>query len=48
MNPVFVCLSEQYQNQDSPKLNVAWFDIEVDMQAFAVSSQHMVKIRKKQ
>jgi len=30
MNPVFVCLSEQYQNQDSPKLNVAWFDIEVD------------------
>ena len=30
MNPTFVCLSEQYQNQDSPKLNVAWFDIEVD------------------
>ena len=30
MNPVFVCLSEHYQNQDSPKLNVAWFDIEVD------------------
>lgn len=30
MNPVFVCLSEQYQNQDSPKLNVAWFDVEVD------------------
>lgn len=30
MNPVFVCLSSEYQNQDSPKLNVAWFDIEVD------------------
>ena len=30
INPIFVCLSEQYQNQDAPKLNVAWFDIEVD------------------
>jgi hypothetical protein len=48
LNPIFVCLSEHYINQDAPKLNVAWFDIEVDMQAFAVSSQHMVKIRKKQ
>ena len=48
MNPVFVCLSEHYQNQDSPKLNVAWFDIETDMQPFAVSSQHMVKLREKE
>ena len=30
LNPIFVCLSENYINQDSPKLNVAWFDIEVD------------------
>ena len=30
LNPTFVCLSENYLNQDSPKLNVAWFDIEVD------------------
>ena len=30
MNPTFVCLSEHYINQDAPKLNVAWFDIEVD------------------
>jgi hypothetical protein len=47
INPIFVCLSEHYLNQDSPKLNVAFFDIETDMQPFAVSSQKMVKIRKK-
>ena len=44
-NPVFVCLSENYINQDSPKLNVAWFDIETDMQPFAVPSQNFVKIK---
>ena len=30
INPIFVCLSENYINQDAPKLNVAFFDIEVD------------------
>ena len=30
INPIFVCLSENYLNQDAPKLNVAYFDIEVD------------------
>ena len=30
INPIFVCLSETYLNQDAPKLNVAFFDIEVD------------------
>ena len=30
INPIFVCLSEHYLNQDAPKLNVAFFDIEVD------------------
>lgn len=30
LNPIFVCLSENYLNQDAPKLNVAYFDIEVD------------------
>ncbi len=30
INPVFVCLSENYLNQDAPKLNIAFFDIEVD------------------
>ncbi len=30
INPLFVCLSEHYLNQDSPKLNAAFFDIEVD------------------
>jgi DNA polymerase elongation subunit (family B) len=46
INPVFRCLEENYLNQDPPKLNVAFFDIETDMQPFAVSSQQMVKIRK--
>ena len=30
MNPVFRCLAENYKDQDSPKLNIAFFDIEVD------------------
>jgi len=30
INPIFVTLSEHYINQDAPKLNVAFFDIEVD------------------
>jgi len=30
INQVFVCLSDQYLNADAPKLNVAFFDIEVD------------------
>jgi len=30
INPIFSCLSEHYLNQDAPKLNVAFFDIEVD------------------
>jgi len=30
INPIFRCLEENYLNQDSPKLNVAFFDIEVD------------------
>jgi len=30
INPIFQCLSEQYLNQDAPKLNIAFFDIETD------------------
>jgi DNA polymerase elongation subunit (family B) len=30
INPVVACLSENYLNQDAPKLNVAFWDIEVD------------------
>jgi len=30
INPVFRCLANNYQNVDSPTLNVAFFDIEVD------------------
>ena len=30
INPLFQCLSENYLNQDAPKLNIAFFDIETD------------------
>jgi DNA polymerase elongation subunit (family B) len=30
INPVYRCLEDHYLNQDAPKLNVAFFDIEVD------------------
>lgn len=30
INPIFQCLSENYINQDAPKLNIAFFDIETD------------------
>ena len=30
INPIFRCLEDNYLNIDSPKLNVAFFDIEVD------------------
>jgi DNA polymerase elongation subunit (family B) len=30
INPIYRCLEDNYLNQDAPKLNVAFFDIEVD------------------
>ena len=30
INPIFQCLSENYLNQDAPKLNICFFDIETD------------------
>ena len=30
INPIYRCLEDNYLNADAPKLNVAWFDIEVD------------------
>jgi len=30
VNPIFQCLSDNYLNQDAPKLNIAFFDIETD------------------
>lgn len=30
INPIYRCLEDQYLNQDAPKLNVAFWDIEVD------------------
>ena len=47
IKPVFRCLEENYLGAEPPKLNVAFFDIETDMQPFAVSSQQIVRIRKK-
>jgi hypothetical protein len=47
LNPVFRCLAENYLEKDGPKLNVAFFDIEVDMQPYAYPSGHKVKIRLK-
>jgi hypothetical protein len=45
LNQTFICLGENYMHADPPELNVCFFDIEVDMQMFAYSSQHMVKIK---
>jgi DNA polymerase elongation subunit (family B) len=30
INPIFKCLSDNYLNHDAPKLNIAFYDIEVD------------------
>jgi len=30
INPIFRCLEENYKNQEAPRLNTAFFDIEVD------------------
>lgn len=47
LKPTFVCLSENYLNAEPPKLNVAFYDIETDMQPYAYPSGHKVKIRPK-
>jgi DNA polymerase elongation subunit (family B) len=47
IKPVNRVLADNYLNADPPKLNVAFFDIETDMQPYSVPSQTMVKIRKK-
>jgi len=47
INPIYRCLADNYINVDAPKLNVAFFDIETDMQPYAYSGQHKVKIRPK-
>lgn len=47
INPVFRCLEENYLGKEDPKLNIAFFDIETDMQPYAYPSGHKVKIRPK-
>ena len=48
INPIFRILEENYLGQDESKLNISFFDIEVDMQPYDVSGKTLVKIRKKQ
>jgi len=45
LNQVFTCLSDNYLGQDAPRPNIAFFDIETDMQPYAWPSGHMVKIK---
>ena len=45
INPIYRCLADNYLNAEPPKLNVAFYEIETDMQPYAYSSQHKVKIR---
>jgi DNA polymerase elongation subunit (family B) len=47
INPIFQCLSENYENQDAPKLNVAFWDIETDFdpeRGFAPTSDPFMPI----
>ena len=47
INPIFQCLSENYLNQDAPKLNIAFFDIETDFdpeRGFADPSDPFMRI----
>ena len=48
INPIFRCLYDHYKDAPSPKLNVAFFDIETDMEMYKFPRDHKVKIRKKQ
>ena len=47
INPVFRCLEDNYLGKDAPKLNVAFFDIETDMQPYAYPSGTIVSVRLK-
>ena len=48
VDPVFSCLAENYLDTDAPDVKVCFWDIETDMQPFAYSSDHIVKIRKEE
>lgn len=45
INAVLRCLETNYLGQEAPVPNIAFFDIETDMQPFAVPSQTIVKVR---
>jgi hypothetical protein len=47
VNPVFRCLADNYLDRPGPKLHVAFFDIEVNMQPYAYPNSHTVKIKSK-
>ena len=45
LNPIFTVLSENYQGQDPPPLNIGFIDIETDFQPFEYPSGHRVKVK---
>jgi len=47
INPIFRCFYDHYKNALPPKLNVAFFDLEVAWEAFKFPDNQQVKIRKK-
>jgi hypothetical protein len=47
LNPIFRCISDNYLEAPVPKLNIAFFDIEVESHPFDATNQKMVKVRKR-
>lgn len=43
LNPIYKCLSEHYINSEPTPLNVAFFDIETDMQPYVLPSRCVVR-----
>lgn len=46
-NPIFRCFYDHYKDSPTPKLHVAFFDIEVGWEAYKYSEDYQVKVRKK-
>jgi len=47
-NPIFRCFYDHYKDSATPKLHVAFFDIEVGWEAYKYPEDYQVKIRKKE
>ena len=48
VNHIFRTLEQHYKHQDGPKLNIAFFDIEVAWSGYKYQDNHIVQIRKKE